>query len=285
MDLALIAEELSGIRQYEGYVSALCPFHDDKKPSLLVFANDFFSCQACGRTGSHDQLYQALTNSHAKRRINAQPVSWKVPYLPRDLGEMGHLAWSCHNILLKHPDMGWYLENRGIDDMIERARLGWYNGWYTIPLFGRDDDRTVTGLYLRAGPHIEKASGLRFAQPPGQKGKLYVPDWRMLERRNTLFIPFGVFDALTLVSLGFAAATALNGKSSFDYRWLDFWRGRIVIVPDEGEEEEAGKLAAKLSWRGEVFRLPYPDGCKDPNGYVEKGRGHELEKLLSRYGG
>jgi hypothetical protein len=187
--------------------------------------------------------------------------------------------------LLKHPDLGWYLNNRGLSEMIERAKLGWYNGWYTIPIFNKGETKKVAGLYMRSGPHIQKASGLRFAQPHGQKGLMYVPDWGLLERRNTLLIPFGVFDALTFASLGYASATAINGKTSFDHKWLDSWRGRVVIVPDEGEEEDAAKLASKLSWRGEVFRIPYPDGIKDPNGYLEHGREQELIKLLARYGG
>lgn len=283
MELELIADHLSDVRQYQGYVAALCPFHSDHKPSLLVFENDYFSCQACGRSGSHDQLYQALTNAHAKRRISSAPVSWKIPYLPANLEEMQNLAWSCHNILLKHPDLGWYLESRGLGDMIGRAALGWYNGWYTIPIFNQDEPKKPAGLYMRAGPHIQKASGLRFAQPKGQKGMLYVPDWGLLARRNTLVVPFGVFDALTVADLGFASATSINGKDSFDPTWFDFWRGRIVVIPDEGEEESAMKLASQLSWRGEVFRPLYPDGAKDLNDMVQAGRGKDLEKMLARY--
>jgi len=41
----------------EGY-TALCPFHDDHNPSLVVFDNGGFYCRACGERGTHRRLAQ-----------------------------------------------------------------------------------------------------------------------------------------------------------------------------------------------------------------------------------
>jgi hypothetical protein len=144
----------------------------------------------------------------------------------------------------------------------------------------------VEGLVLRAGPVIQKATGERFVQPTGQKAMMYVPEWgRLLASQRAgkaLFITFGLFDAISVSKVGFAAATTTGGKEHFDPKWLDFWRGKVVIVPDHGEHDAASSLASHLGWRGRILNLKYPEGTKDPNGFLEVGKSKQLIAQLIR---
>ena len=79
-----------------------------------------------------------------------------------------------------------------------------------------------------------------------------------------LRVAFGIIDAVSLYSIGFAAVSGLSGKS-IDPSLFDPYRKIIKIHPDLGEEAEAYKLAGQLGWRGMVSRFDYPIDCKDSN--------------------
>jgi hypothetical protein len=169
-----------------------------------------------------------------------------------------------------------YLEQRGISlRAAARYRIGWYDGWVTIPVCDRDGN--VLNVNFRAGPNVQ--SDTRFWQWPGVAPKLFVPDWNLVDKAEVLYVVFGLFDALTLTVLGYPACTSTVGKDSFKGDWMDQWRVPIRIIPDLGEEGTANKLASKLDWRGEVLRLPYPDGCADVNDYIQAGK----QKLLLKH--
>lgn len=58
-----------------GYAVGLCPFHNDRRPSLfIVLDKDFFKCHACGVSGDVINLYarfEGITNAEAMRRMSA----------------------------------------------------------------------------------------------------------------------------------------------------------------------------------------------------------------------
>jgi hypothetical protein len=274
-----LRDMLPGARSYTGYVSGLCPFHEDTHPSLLLFEDGFFKCLGCGVVGNYEKLYRKL-RGHDASRVVAVEEQFSAPPLPTDLQEQEELVERAHYALTNFEQLRWYLENRGVAGRIETCNLGWYKGWYVIPIYSRYNE--YKGMVLRAGTEIQKVSGMRFVQPHGQKAMMYCPDWRLMETAKAIGFVFGLFDALALSDLRFAVATSIGGKDSFDPLWLEPFRKPIVVIPDRGEEDTAMKVAGRLGWRASVLKIPYPPEIKDPAGYLEI---NQRQALISAVGG
>ncbi len=264
------------------YATMSCPYHDDNRPSLIAYDDETFRCLACGQEGILRDLYNDLKRESPKRRSEEPAsVSWNAPKLPTTREGKSRFAFECHDVLMKHDSLCWYLEMRGVSSRIEPCVLGWHNGWYTIPVTNPDGE--VEGLILRADTHVEKASGglLRFIQPSGQTAMMYVPNWHRFNTKSTRAVVYGMFDALALDELGYAVCTPTCGKGSFKPEWLRAYGGGVVFVPDLGEEEQAQTHASALGGRAVVHRLPYRDDLKDPADFLRTGRGEDLRRFLA----
>ena len=290
-----------------GYLLTFCPFHQDDSPSLLVFADGWFRCKGaeCGRTGRLETLYDALVSPGAAVNGRTEHAKSSPPWLPKagDTEAIERLAWDAHDVLLRNESFRWYLEMRGVGDRVEPCKLGWYDGWITIPIMNRYQQ--IQGLVLRATKLTQKMTGLRFVQPVGQQPQLYCPDWGLVDRgvvwrgpvrhgeagrgevgHGSLFVVFGMFDSLSLASLRIPSVTTTGGSQTFRTEWLDDMRRKIVVLPDEtGDDEPARKLATRLGWRGSVMRLPYDETKKDPADYLQGGGGgrDELARIIAPY--
>lgn len=276
-------EDLPRARRYGHYISASCLWapenHDDgedKHPSMLVFEDGWFRCLSCGVVGDYDKLWRKFQGWQGGIE-SAEDVSWKPPRTP-DIYDLDQFAADAHELLVSSGAKRWYLRMRGVQDQIVPLSLGWWDGWYVIPVFGKTGN--VRTVVLRAGHHIQEATGQRFYIPRNAPKIPYVPNWKRLSRANSIAVVFGIFDAIALDKLGFPVVSPLAGKNSMDPAWLNEYRVPIVVVPDKGEEADAFKLAAKFGWRGRVVRLPYPPGCKDPADYLAAGKDEQLLKQL-----
>jgi hypothetical protein len=263
-----VIARLDQMHDYGHYAAALCPFHDDHNPSLMVNTGGWFYCKTCGASGRFEDLWRRLQGWSSTRPVSA-PTSFATPYLPSDLRELEIIVEDAHDMLSQYLDsLGWYLQMRGVCGRVEACHLGWYKGWYTIPCFTKEvnriHQRALQGVIARASPHIQEASGVRFHQPKGQKPIMYCPDWQLLENAEYLVIVFGMFDALTLAELRVPVVTTTAGQDSFNPDWLSWWRKRIIVIPDKGEEVQGVKLAGAFGWRSRLLRLEFPEGCKDP---------------------
>jgi hypothetical protein len=66
---------------------------------------------------------------------------------------------------------------------------------------------------------------------------------------------------------------------------LDRFRRHIYVIPDGQPPEEmdkARKVVYSLGWRGKLLALDYPDGVKDPNGFLQVGMEKDLARQLAR---
>lgn len=270
-------ELLPGAKNYGNYVAGICPFHKDRHPSLFVYKDDFFRCVAdeCHVMGNHEKLWRKLKNSSGTVYIPEGP-NIKPPWISLD--EIGEVAASAHSALNTYEFRKGYLTNRGLCDMIDKGMLGWYEGWYTIPVF--DEEGEVSGLVLRAGPDMQERSGMRFSQPFGSKPQPFIPDRELLTGFKPLVVVFGMFDALALAELGYPAITTTGGETTFDPNWLDEWRLPVLIIPDKGGERVAYDVGRELGWRAEIVFLPYPDKCKDPADMIANGHIAQLKEAL-----
>ena len=257
------------------YLTGLCPFHPDSSPSLLVFKDGWFRCLGCARQGTWKTLWNKLKGQPLQVRTERQ-TQWSSPSL--DGMDLEDVCYQAHDDLLEFPSFGWYLEMRGLSDSIEPCELGYWNGWYTIPV--RDDEGKFQTAVFRAAPHVQEATGMRYWCPHAPF--MYVPNWPRFHKNSSLFIVYGMLDAVALFQLGYSVATTTAGQLTFDPTWLEEYRNKIIVLPDKGEERAAMQLCAHLGWRGKVRRLNYPDGIKDPSGFLEANRGVELTTQMEK---
>jgi len=101
LTLDSIAERLPQVTRYDGYIAGLCPFHDDHRPSLLVYDKDptaregWFRCLACGEQGTWSRLYDAL-GGVALQTVGTGASSYGLPIVPKTKEGQEHLALNAH---------------------------------------------------------------------------------------------------------------------------------------------------------------------------------------------
>jgi len=257
-----LKEVLESCKDYGYYLAALCPFHDDAKPSLFIY-EDTYKCVACGTWGYTSELLKRLgkTRVKYKQEDEHETVNPFSRWLrTQSLYDVCKSAWNTINY---YSALGNYItRDRGISENFRRSLgLGYKDDWYTIPLFSRE--QKLVGCVARAIPTSQ--SRYKYTQPHGQNPNLlYAPNWRLYDRAKIVFLTYGIFDAITLAINGVMAFSSISGKLTNPIGLVDI-RKRIVIIPDLGEEKEANILASKLGWRGNVARISYPDGTKDLN--------------------
>ena len=268
IDLDEIALQLDNATRYESYLVALCPFHSEHRPSFFVY-EDRYRCESCGANGWTSKLLEKLDGTIIS---SSAPVSFRNPFTgwmkTRSLGDTLKLAW--RNL----PSI--YLRDRGISDETQKELgLGLLENYATFPI--RNKRNKIIGAIART---ISKESNQKYVIPFGQDPHLlYVPSWKRLEKRSTIYLTFGIIDAISLYLVGAASISTTTGMK-MDTTYLNSFRKRIVFIPDQGEEAEAQKFASKMGWRGGVMRCNYPFGCKDPSDIIGSKHRNELIKVL-----
>lgn len=256
-----LKEVLDNCKDYGHYLAAICPWHNDTKPSLFIY-EDTYKCVACGTWGHTSELLKRLDKTRVKYKQEDEHESvnpFSIWLRTQTLYDVCKSAWNTINTC---PSIGYYLYNRGIPENVRKScGLGYKDDWYTIPLFSRT--QKLVGCVARANPETRGKS--KYTQPHGQNPNLlYAPNWRLYDRAKVVFLTYGIFDAITLAINGVMAFSSISGKLTNPIGLVDI-RKRIVIIPDLGEEKEANILASRLGWRGEVTHIKYPEFCKDLN--------------------
>ena len=284
-DLDFFAENLRRPHRGRDYVLGCCLYHDDTNPSLVVYERtQHFECMGCNSKGSLYKLGRDLGGSYGG---GYGSVIDRTPWRERPAWNQGGLADYClrsHKSLTELTQTQWYIQDRGLVDAIEPYGLGWDNGWYTIPV--RNSDGHVKGAVARASPSVERKTSMRFDMPMGQSGLLYIPDHKLWNDEEIVYVTFGVFDAISLALCGLASSSPTTGKKSTHASWFDDVGKRIVVVPDRNEHVDANHLAAGLDWRGQVCHVEYEGLESDPNDLlVNRGRDGLREAIIGKNGG
>lgn len=258
MDLDELFEYLDGARRYETYIASLCPFHEDHRPSLMVY-EDFYRCLACDAHGTTKSLLDKIKGNPPKPRL----TSWHNPFTgwlrEQSLNRLMTSAW---RFLKDNPHYGKYLEKRSIPRELQNdLGIGWRDGWFTFPII--NEGNSLCGAVARCGEGMDLPA--KYVNPAGQSPDLlYVPQWDIIRKNFEIYLTFGIIDAISLVSYNLPGLSTTTGKR-LNPEALETFRKRIIFLPDRGEEAEALKIASKLGWRGVCPKLRWPDNAKDMN--------------------
>lgn len=253
-----VIEYVEGGHKYSNYIACVCPFHEDSRPSLIIH-EDYYNCLACNAKGRTETLLDKLKGLPTKPQTGgyfSNPFTkWtKNETLPQAL----KVAWQTLN---EHPST-YMRDERGITEKTcYELGIGWRDGWFTIPI--RDKCRKIMGAVARADK--TNPTSAKYVTPSGQDGNLlYAPSWENIEKAGSVYIVFGILDAITIYQLGYASISTTGGKR-VDSSAFDGIRKRLLFIPDRGEEDAANQITKYLGWRGKTVKMLWPDNAKDIN--------------------
>ena len=136
IDIVDIIEHFVPVKKMGANYKCVCPFHDDKNPSMSISqSRQFFHCFACKAGGDAIKFvmdYEKLTYPEAIERI-ASLVNFSLEYTSDKLPtqkENKHILEKVNAFyrseFFKHEAAVRYIYSRGINDaMIEKFELGW----------------------------------------------------------------------------------------------------------------------------------------------------------------
>jgi len=236
----------------------LCPFHEDKNPSMLV-NSEFAYCFACGRGWDvfdflkeylqiefEDTLFWLNTNKELLPDVKVKSRK-RGEYRGPVSSELVQYWHSC----LTHDHRMILHEKRLLtDDFIDRWLLGWRPDWnaFSIPFWsGVPQKSEIDIVQFRLTPespefitkytHDSKFIGLPGHNRPSLIGTHSLKDWGVLV--------FGTFDALLAIQDGFPCVSP-NGASVFSTkktkpRLIEMLKDvkRLFVVYDATESERS----------------------------------------------
>jgi hypothetical protein len=266
-----LLERMEG-HPYSNYFAAWCPFESHKTPALLVHDDGLFVCLSCDKKGTHAYLNKVIGSHYIPPKDNTvskvlpQWMKWEQEY-----GNLDGIVNAAHDRLKRVSVYQTYLRRRKIYEYVEDGRLGYLDGWITFPVM--DSRHQVVDIVVRS---VSRFADTRYVVHPGYDRDfrcLYVPSWERVNHSETIYVVYGIIDAISMHLAGLPVVTGVTGKS-LSYEILRPLRKRFIIVPDDGEEKAARQLENKLGWRAKIKRINYPDGTKDPDG-IRRTLGNE----------
>jgi 5S rRNA maturation endonuclease (ribonuclease M5) len=254
----------------DGWISGLCPLHEDREPSFAFNqkTGQWVCFARCGKGSVFDFIAATTGRSFKDALIELgdrlgvpRPIDGKAgcktgragksrPAIAEDLIQQWNRA------LLDADDLRFELgRRRGISDKtIARHQLGWdkQRRRYTIPV--RDRSGRVVNVRLASfdeRPKIRNytADGHRYGTPPRLYG---VNDLVKSDTRQVILCE-GEWDRLLLCQLGFVAVTGTHGAGTFLSEWTVHFAGKDVVVLfdcDETGKAAAEKVVATLAGAG-----------------------------------
>lgn len=281
-------KEQIGVHEYDGYFTALCPFHEarvghpDTRPSFMV--NDrwgYYRCQSCGAYGTLEYLEKYLggreydpTSGRILERVYPVLPKWRK-WIDKYKSIEG-IAQAAHRLYCNDSSLRSFFERRGIARHYIQGMFGWLDWWQVFPV--RDQRGKVIDIVVRAdkGKGDAKYVLIRNERP---ETPVYVPDWERFMMAHTIYVPYGIIDAWKLYGLGLPVLTGVTGQS-LSAAALRRFQKHWIIVPDKGEEDSAWKLKIELGSNAHVKELDYPFRTKDPDEVERKFGPEHLISLL-----
>jgi DNA primase len=292
-----------------------CPFHEDERPSLVVYPDTesfyCFGCQAGGDVISFVRRAEGLGFLEAVTRLAGERGGTgqrrALPGERLSLAERMVLTAACglyHELLLRNPAALRYLASRGVGmRVVRRCRLGYADGRSLRPYLERH----------RLG--IRRVVDLGLLWPGGSEplaGRVIVPELRggeciwllgralddavqprywaisrpkpilgytRVQGRPHVMVTEGAFDYLTGVGWGLPICALLGTHVRAGRLGFLERAARVDLVfdTDAAGRQAAAELAARLGPRARVITLP--EGVKDLS---DLGRRPDGRKVFAR---
>ena len=274
---------------------ALCPFHEDRHPSLH-FKNNRFKCFACGASGDVIDLVQRYLNVEFKEAVewmdNGKTLSspgadataaGETPALP-EASAKGELDLEYLETLVGQPVINeeaahFLYDERKIDPRVVKwcgltsisepmPCWRWGKAFYDAPSLlipYRDLDGRLLSVQ---GRYMGKEEKPRFRFPRGSHVGMYnKPVIRRLKSGDELWITEGPSDCWAMLSAGYKAV-AIPSATSLTRADISVLRDGLPegvslhMYPDN--DEPGMKLFEDLRrWFPELQGHVLPEGCKD----------------------
>lgn len=250
-------------------VLCLCPFHDDKNPSLSVNTETgLWHCFACGRGGSVIDFLMNLEGCEFKEALERikredgikDDQEARPKTKPRSGKDQAYLSTRdidlIHNQLMGNAEaLRMVKERYGLEEgTIEAYRLGWQDAKIVIP-FEHGNERWTW----------KEHKGI---QSRGNKAILY-PSHVIDGNPARVIITEGELKALLLIQHGFYAVSGTAGASTWKKEWNGLFRDRDVILAyDNDEPGKAGALRVAHNLKGiarSVKAIALPSEMRSPD--------------------
>lgn len=269
--LAVIVERFTG--QQVGNRNIHCPFHEDRSPSMHVYADGGFKCFSCGRHGDvldfvgyyffGDGYKPDVHFAEVVDKLGALDIRPLPAQLTRPKPERPKLTIDLDTIYHWHETMPTdrraYWHNRGlIDQTIDAFMLGWDGKRYTIPALYR----MVPFGVKRRQSEINDGLDVKYIQIAGGRVGIFNAD--ILAAAETAIICEGEIDCMLLYQLGYCAVTSTGGAASWKPEWVKFFAHipNVIILFDNDDAGREGASRVKASMRrAQIVTLP--KGIKD----------------------
>jgi hypothetical protein len=193
-------------------------------------------------------------------------------------GSIEALVQKAHeNVTIFPSTHAWFLKKRELMPVYKLAKLGYIDEWLLFPIL--DPQGKIIDVIARDSKGRSKYI---IHSNEEDTPLLYVPNWDRVMSSKTIYIVYGLIDALALEMCGLPVITGSTGKSLSEKRLIQLNK-KYVIVPDRGEEDAARKLSKSLANFTHIIRLPWSelgDEVKDPDSVRMKYGLEYLKNLL-----
>lgn len=202
---------------------------------------ELFYWNSCGLVGN---LYTYLTKVRnyspemAKKEMNG--ILLDLDYKPKEITTPIVDAKLVDIFFENGKNNRDYFYRRNLtDDIIDTYKLGFYNDWYTIPIF---ENSVVLNFQLRRDIPEKKIKHLY----RGVGQTIYNAD--ILSFVDTVFITEGAIDALNLIQVGLPAVSIMSGiiLPKFIYKFAHLKKIYILFDNDKAGISEAIRNAQRL---------------------------------------
>jgi hypothetical protein len=273
-------------------VKIRCPVHEDNSPSVnLDVEQNLWKCHVCPARGDVISLIAAIATRTTQKQIDRSTVINElsarydlesIKVLSQDLVEKHHARiWEAGPLLQA-------LFDRGLTEQdIREARLGYWEGRISIPVYDEHFNVVNIRRYLPGAPGPEK---MRNMKGYGRPARLYqVADLKY----EKVWLCGGELKARLAKRMlnphGVGALAMTEGEGNWEHKWSAKFKDKIVYIcydVDAVGFHNSRKVAGYLArYAKAVFlvRLPldttkYPKG--DINDYV--GQEHATDQDLLR---
>lgn len=270
------------IRKIGRGVKALCPFHDEKTPSLSIdVRKGLYHCFGCGKSGDHltflqehakfsfaDAVAELSRHACVSTPEPAPPDPDAKKPFPYELMERVVEIW--HQAFCEQPEALAYLEGRGIYDkgLLRDLRVGYCDGEKLLAISNAQERQLLqrVGILNEGGKELfarcvvfalrdrhNRVTGF-YGRSVSHNAKvqhrcagngIFHP--QALQGASSVILVEGVLDALSVIQSGFSNVVALGGVQGFSASLLEqLQQAKVQEIVLCLDGDEAGEQASEI---------------------------------------